>query len=205
MMNPINNLFSKQEQRLLLLVAFFALLGNALSLTGYTPALSAEPIASDSLGSALAEDVELKIDPRTASIEELMCLPGIGAKRAEDILIFRKRQSFSSVNQLMQVKGIGIKTYRRILPYLVIFGDTLATDSGNISGKASSAQDSRPIHINSASIEELCTLSGIGPKKAAAIIRYREENGAFSAPEDLCKVKGIGAKTLAKNIHRIRL
>jgi competence protein ComEA len=39
-------------------------------------------------------------------------------------------------------------------------------------------------------------LSGIGEKKAADIIKYREENGSFRAIEDLTKVSGIGEKTL---------
>lgn len=38
--------------------------------------------------------------------------------------------------------------------------------------------------------------SGIGEKKAADIIKYREDNGSFRAVEDLIKVSGIGEKTL---------
>lgn len=52
------------------------------------------------------------------------------------------------------------------------------------------------IRINYASQEEVETLSGIGPSKAAAIIQYREENGLFQQVEDLLEVSGIGEKTL---------
>ena len=55
-----------------------------------------------------------------------------------------------------------------------------------------------PININTAGIEELKQLSGIGDTKARAIVAYRDENGPFQSPEDLIKVKGIGEKTLAK-------
>lgn len=52
------------------------------------------------------------------------------------------------------------------------------------------------IAINSASSEELQSLQGIGPAKAAAIIAYREEHGAFKSAKDLLNVSGIGEKSL---------
>ncbi|SDB16000.1 helix-hairpin-helix domain-containing protein [Eubacterium oxidoreducens] len=54
------------------------------------------------------------------------------------------------------------------------------------------------VNINSATKEELMTLSGIGEAKAQAIITYREENGLFSAVEDLVNVSGIADGTLNK-------
>lgn len=52
-----------------------------------------------------------------------------------------------------------------------------------------------PININTASQEDLETLPGIGPSKAAAIIEYRQQHGPFARIEDLQEVKGIGPKT----------
>ncbi|MGN1110168.1 MAG: ComEA family DNA-binding protein [Oscillospiraceae bacterium] len=54
------------------------------------------------------------------------------------------------------------------------------------------------VNINTASVEELCTLSGIGETKAEAIIRYRTENGSFKSIEEICRVKGIGEATFDK-------
>jgi competence protein ComEA len=61
-----------------------------------------------------------------------------------------------------------------------------------------------PVNINTASVEELAeNLIGIGPKKAMAIVEYREANGPFYTPEELVNVKGIGPKTLEKNKENI--
>ena len=54
------------------------------------------------------------------------------------------------------------------------------------------------VSANEADAEELCTVKGIGPKLAAAIIGEREQNGAFRYWEDLLCVRGIGEKTLRK-------
>ena len=54
------------------------------------------------------------------------------------------------------------------------------------------------VDINLANQEELQQLKGIGAKKAADIIAYREANGRFESVDDLTKVKGIGKATLKK-------
>lgn len=53
-----------------------------------------------------------------------------------------------------------------------------------------------PIHVNSAGVEELCALKGVGPKLAEKILAFRAQNGPFSGPQDLQKVPGIGKKKL---------
>jgi len=63
-----------------------------------------------------------------------------------------------------------------------------------------------PVNINSASAEQLAdNLKGVGPKKAMAIIEYREANGPFYSAEELINVKGIGPKTLNKNLENIKV
>ncbi|MFN3691441.1 MAG: ComEA family DNA-binding protein [Fervidobacterium sp.] len=58
------------------------------------------------------------------------------------------------------------------------------------------------VDLNTASIEELQTLPGIGPSKAKAIVEYREKSN-FSKPEDIMNVSGIGQKTFEKIKDRI--
>lgn len=52
------------------------------------------------------------------------------------------------------------------------------------------------VNVNTATAEELETLSGIGPSLAQAILDYRAEHGAFETAEDLLNVKGIGEAKL---------
>lgn len=68
---------------------------------------------------------------------------------------------------------------------------------------SSSAEKGAIININTASKEELKTLTGIGDAKADVIIEYRQQNGGFKSVEELTKVGGIGEKTLSKFIDKI--
>ncbi len=52
------------------------------------------------------------------------------------------------------------------------------------------------ININTASASELETLPGIGPTRAAAIVKYREQHGFFKDIGELIEISGIGPKTL---------
>jgi competence protein ComEA len=69
-------------------------------------------------------------------------------------------------------------------------------NSTGILNNYSSSSNNQLININQADQAELETLSGIGPSKAAAIIKYREQNSFFSEKKDLLNVSGIGEKTL---------
>ncbi len=59
------------------------------------------------------------------------------------------------------------------------------------------------INLNSATVEQLDSLPGIGPKVAARIIEYRQKNGGFRRAEDIMNVKGIGEKLFLKIKDRI--
>lgn len=74
------------------------------------------------------------------------------------------------------------------------------------SAKVQSAQAEDKININTASVDALAELLvGIGPKKAEAIVAYRDANGPFKAVDELLNVKGIGQATLEKNRDIISL
>lgn len=61
------------------------------------------------------------------------------------------------------------------------------------------AEEAAKININTASVEELTQLKGVGQKYAQRIVEYREEHGPFTCAEDMMKVPGIGSKTCEAN------
>jgi len=223
---------ARREQLALLLLAVLAVLGLSLNLaSGEARAAEESPVSKLVPADSAALAKTLLIDIRTASKEDLMLLDGIGEKRAQDILDHRAAHPFTSVAQLLDVRGIGPKTFARLLPSLVSFGDSALVNriaaqnlaDLNSSGSGAAAANLTPgktkrapaakaipkgeltniVNLNSAGPEELCTLPGIGEVKAAAIIAWRKQNGAFQSVDDLLKVSGIGPKTLAKIRHRL--
>lgn len=76
--------------------------------------------------------------------------------------------------------------------------NTTYSTSEQPSGNANSIgehSNSSKININTANIQELQKLNGIGQKKAELIVAYRQENGQFKKIEDLKQISGIGDKT----------
>jgi competence protein ComEA len=59
------------------------------------------------------------------------------------------------------------------------------------------------ININTASVEELTNLKGVGEKYAEAIVQYRDAHGPFEDPQDIINVPGIGQKTFEANKDKI--
>jgi competence protein ComEA len=105
---------------------------------------------------------------------------------------------------------------------LIVSADTLAQNSGvNASQKSivskndsvrrekhpkthkSAPKVTLPIHINTATVEEICALKGVGPKLAEKIIAVREAQGPFKSGADLQKVPGIGKKKLENMISGV--
>lgn len=80
-------------------------------------------------------------------------------------------------------------------------GEVASAEAGDAAGSVtagSSDGGSSLVNINSATVEELDSLPGVGPSTAAAIVEDRDANGPFSSPEDLMRVSGIGEKKFAK-------
>ena len=78
---------------------------------------------------------------------------------------------------------------------------TSQVNSSTSNGVSSGAK----VRLNSASIEQLMQLNGVGQKKAEAIVEYRNKNGRFNSVEDFMKIKGIGPALFNKNKDKLAL
>ncbi len=61
------------------------------------------------------------------------------------------------------------------------------------------------VDVNTASVEELDQLPGVGPVLARRIVEYREQHGPFQRMDDLKQVPGIGAALLAEIAMHVRV
>lgn len=94
---------------------------------------------------------------------------------------------------------------QRVEDQMVIVVPKVGEEAEAIPAGATSKEASKEgkVNINTATVEELKTLKGIGEKKAEAIIEYRKKNGSFKTKEDLMKVRGIGKKLFESFEERI--
>ena len=148
------------------------------------------------------------IDINTASADDIAAnLKGVGAKQAAAIVEYRKQNGpFTSVEAISNVKGVGAKTIANNQENILLKGTPAASPKPVEPSKTVTQKvTQQPVNINTASAEELTELPGIGPAKADAIIKYRQDIGPFQAIDDLLNIKGIGEKTLLKNRDMIRL
>ena len=100
-----------------------------------------------------------------------------------------------------QVKEASLESNSMVKPIDTVCECPEITNDGcinqnNTSENSSTSDDNDvltgKINLNTATMEELQTLSGIGESKAQAIIDYREENGDFQSIEEIKNVSGIG-------------
>ena len=94
---------------------------------------------------------------------------------------------------------------QRVEDQMVIVVPKVGEEATEIPAGVTSKEASKEgkVNINTATVEELKTLKGVGEKKAEAIIEYRKKNGSFKTKEDLMKVRGIGKKLFESFQERI--
>ena len=196
------------EYRSVLLLAGLAVVGQAARCAlldpGEAPGAisvlagtdSTSPLAhrdSARLAGQPLKDGEL-IDLDRAPAAEIARLPGIGPDLARRIVEERKSHGdFGGLAALDALPGVGPGLLRRLDGHVRFSGVPRP-------GSPSQRQAAQPakIGLNSATANDLATLPGIGPGRAAAIVAYRESHGPFASIEALITVPGIGPATLGK-------
>jgi competence protein ComEA len=82
-----------------------------------------------------------------------------------------------------------------------------AAAAGSLAGAAAggAAGPGQPLNLNTATVEQLDQLDGVGPATAQKIVAYRQAHGGFRAVSELDQVPGIGEKKLAALKDRVRV
>lgn len=78
-------------------------------------------------------------------------------------------------------------------------------ESGTQETETETSREDGRININTAGVEELTTLKGVGESRANAIIAFREEHGSFENPEDIMQIAGIKEGIYAKIKDQIKV
>jgi competence protein ComEA len=146
-----------------------------------------------------------RIDADRAGPEELARLPRIGLALAKTIVADRQANGpFGGLSALDRVPGVG--------PHLSFSGTPApapvpipALPAQSLLGSAVPPIPGLRLDLNAAGAAELDALPGIGPARARAIVRYREEHGRFAAVEDLARIPGFGPAALARVRDRVEV
>ena len=78
---------------------------------------------------------QARVNLNTASVEQLMEIPGIGESKASAIIAHRQISAFSKVDDLVEVKGIGDKLMAKISPYVTISSNGAKPGTAGKDGK----------------------------------------------------------------------
>lgn len=163
-----------------------------------TEEVDAEPLspASSNEQAAAAEEVEeWSVDVKGA-VKQPGVYPVTAGERVIDVL---DRAGGLSEEADETALNLALKVTDQMVIYVPRPGEEQPTASPVLTSQASgNAEGSGAVNLNTATAEELQTLSGIGEKKAADIISYREAHGPFKQVDDLLQISGIGEKTLDK-------
>ena len=104
------------------------------------------------------------------------------ARRSRKLGATRKQEAVNPINRYLC-------TVAAILCFALVFA---------AAGQGKKQPPAKPLDLNTATLEELQQLPGIGPTRAKAIVHFREKSGPFRRVEDLLVIRGITRARLEK-------
>jgi competence protein ComEA len=88
-------------------------------------------------------------------------------------------------------------TLRRVVSFALAFAFAVAASS-SLALAAGKPAPSGKVNVNTATVQQLAELPGVGGKLAARIVEYRQKSGSFKSVHEMVNVRGIGEKSLTR-------
>jgi competence protein ComEA len=83
-----------------------------------------------------------------------------------------------------------------VVPRRGAVASAAASAGGGVAAGGTGGPAAGPVNLNTATLEQLDTLDGVGPATAQKILQYRQQHGGFGSVDDLTQIPGIGPKKL---------
>lgn len=187
------------KSRLLQMLAVAVFLFSA-GCSGRTEEQNVEEYAVSSDGSGNAQNENTDEMQQETETEEIICVYVCGAVYNPGVYeisggsrVFEAVDLAGGMTDEAAVDAVNLARLAEDGEQIYIPTRTEKDSQGSIPGaeNISSGAGEKKVNINTASMDELMTLTGIGEAKALSIIRYREEKGTFKSIEELMEVGGI--------------
>ena len=148
---------------------------------------------------AVPPPVRVAAAATTSAARATICVNVVGAVRRPGL--YRLREGSRVATALARAGGATRRAQMELvnLAALVSDGEQIVVPRRGAVGvpaASGSGVPSGPVHLNSATLEQLDTLPGVGPVTAQKILAYRQEHGAFDSVDELDAVPGIGPARL---------
>lgn len=222
---------SNKTKRLILISLFFVLFSLMFIPYVKRDILSVTPPQLDHTDVSIKEDMQTQDDDQKEHLKEANMIyidlkgavsrPNLYQVAADSILYdviqqaggLSEQADPSAINFALRLQDqmvIYIPTKNEVVPdhlkAVIPWKSSLSAETSKANTPdQTQTTSSELISLNQATADQLQTLEGIGPKKAQAIVSYREEHGPFPSIDSLTEVPGIGETTLQRIKDQITL